>query len=126
MENCILNKIWNFEYNVMPFGLTYMPTIFQHLMNDVFCEFLDKFVICYLDDILIFFNNTEEHKEHVKLVIQKLQDVELYAKLDKCVFHQPQVEFLRYIISTEGLLIYPKLLIYYMLYNTYLNLLTCR
>jgi hypothetical protein len=69
----------HFEYNVMPFGLTNAPTIFQHLMNDIFQEFLDNFVVCYLD---------------VRMILQKLHDVGLYAKLEKCVFHQPQVEFL--------------------------------
>jgi hypothetical protein len=98
----------HFEYNVMPFGLTNAPAIFQHLMNDIFREFLDDFVVCYLDDILIFSKNLEEHERHVPLVLQKLQDVGLYAKLKKCVFHQPQVEFLGYIISNEGLMMDPK------------------
>jgi hypothetical protein len=77
-------------------------------MNDIFPEFLDDFVICYLDDILIFSKNLEEHKEYVRLVLQKLHEVGLFAKLEKCVFHQPQVEFLRYIISNEGLMMNPK------------------
>jgi len=94
----------HFEYNVMPFGLTNAPAIFQHLMNDVFREYLDKFVVCYLDDILIYSKNVEEHEGHVKLVLQKLRDAGLYAKLEKCVFHQPKVEFLGYIISDKGLL----------------------
>jgi hypothetical protein len=93
----------HFEYNVMPFGLTNAPAIFQYLMNDIFREFLNDFVVCYLDDILIFSKNLEEHKRHVRLVLQKLWDAGLYAKLEKCVFHQPQVEFLGYIISNEGL-----------------------
>lgn len=98
----------HFEYNVMPFGLTNAPAIFQHLMNDVFREYLDKFVICYLDDILIYSKNVEEHETHVKLVLQKLRDAGLYAKLEKCVFHQPKVEFLGYIISDKGLLMDQK------------------
>jgi len=93
----------HFEYNVMPFGLTNAPAIFQHLMNDVFREFLDDFVVCYLDDILVFSKNEEEHINHVRLVLEKLRTTGLYAKLEKCVFHQPQVEFLGYIISGEGL-----------------------
>lgn len=98
----------HFEYNVMPFGLTNAPAIFQHLMNDIFREYLDDFVVCYLDDILIFSKNEEDHKTHVRLVLQKLRDAGLYAKLEKCVFHQPQVEFLGYIISGEGLSMDPK------------------
>ncbi len=98
----------HFEYNVMPFGLTNAPAIFQHLMNDIFREFLDDFVVCYLDDILIYSKNPEEHQRHVRLVLQKLRDAGLYAKPEKCVFHKSQVEFLGYIISTEGLSMDPK------------------
>jgi hypothetical protein len=98
----------HFEYNVMPFGLTNAPAIFQHLMNDIFREYLDRFVVCYLDDILIYSKNIEEHEEHVKMVLQKLREKGLYAKLEKCAFHQPKVEFLGYVISSEGLLMDPK------------------
>jgi hypothetical protein len=98
----------HFEYNVMPFGLTNAPAIFQHLMNDVFREFLDDFVVCYLDDILVFSKNEEEHINHVRVLLEKLRTVGLYAELEKCIFHQPQVEFLGYIISGEGLSMDPK------------------
>ncbi len=101
-------KYGHFEYNVMPFGLTNTPAIFQHLMNDVFQEFLDDFVVCYFNDILVFSKNEEEHINHVRLVLEKLRTVGLYAKLEKCVFHQPQVKFLGYIISGEGLSMDPK------------------
>jgi hypothetical protein len=77
-------------------------------MNDVFREFLDDFVVCNLDDILVFSKNEEEHINHVRLVLEKLRTAGLYAKLEKCVFHQPQVEFLGYIISGEGLSMDPK------------------
>jgi hypothetical protein len=73
----------------MPFGLTNTPAIFQHLMNDIFQEFQDDFVICYLDDILIFSKNEKNHEKHVRMVLQKLHGAELYAKLEKCIFHQP-------------------------------------
>ncbi len=63
----------HFKYFVMPFGLTNTPTIFQHLMNDVFCEYLDDFVIYYIDDIFIFSKNMEDHERHVHLVLEKLQ-----------------------------------------------------
>ena len=98
----------HFEYNVMPFGLTNAPTIFQHLMNDVFHEFFDHFVVVYLGDILVFSKNEKDHENHVQLVLEKLRSAGLYAKLEKCVFHQPQVEFLDYIISGEGLSMDPK------------------
>ena len=98
----------HFKYNVMPFGLINAPAIFQHLMNNIVCKFLGNFFACYLDDILIFSKNLDKHKQHIRLLLQKLWDVGLYGKLEKCVFHQSQVEFLRYIISNEGLMMDPK------------------
>jgi hypothetical protein len=98
----------HFEYNVMPFGLTNALVIFQHLMNDIFREFLDDFVVCYLDDILILSKNEKDHEKHVQMVLQKLREVGFYANLDKCSFHQPQVELLGYIIFEEGLSIAQK------------------
>jgi hypothetical protein len=71
-------------------------------------NFLDDFVVCYFDDILIFSENEKNHKKHVRMVLQKLRDIGLYAKLEKCVLHQPQVEFLDYIISREDLSMDPK------------------
>ena len=93
----------HFEYLVMPFGLTNAPAIFQHLMNDIFQEFLDNFIICYLDDILIYSIDINQHEEHVRLVLDKLCNAGLYAKLEKCNFHQSQVEFLGYIVSCDGM-----------------------
>ena len=85
-------KYRHFEYNVMPFGLTNAPTIFQYLMNDIFLEFLDEVVSCYLDDILVSSKNEKDDKNHVQLVLEKLHIARFYAKLEKCVFHQPQIE----------------------------------
>jgi hypothetical protein len=101
-------KYGHFKYNIMPFDFVNALAIFQHLMNDIFREFLDDFVVCYLDDILIFSNNEKDQEKNVRMVLQKLCDNGLYAKLEKCVFHQPQVEFLGYIISGEGLSMDPK------------------
>ncbi len=61
----------HFEYVVMPFGFTNAHVIFQHMMNDVFCEYLDDFVVCYIDDILIFSKNVTNHERHVRLVLEK-------------------------------------------------------
>ena len=73
-----------------------MPAIFQHLMNDIFREFLDIIVVCYLDDILIYSKDIKQHEEHVRLVLDKLHSAGLYAKLEKYNFYQSQVEFLGY------------------------------
>ena len=87
----------------MPFGLTNARAIFQHLMNDIFREFLNNFVVCYLDDILIYSKDIKQHEEHVRLVLNKLHSVGLYAKLEKCNFHQSQVKFLGYIVLCNGI-----------------------
>ncbi len=92
-----------FEYRVMPFGLTNAPASFQHLMNFNFRDMLDNFVICYLDDLLIYSPDLTTHCEHVGKVLQRLRDVGLYAKADKCEFHTTSVEFLGYVISPSGI-----------------------
>ena len=80
-----------------------MPAIVQHLMNDIFQEFLNNFVVCYLDDILVYSNDIKQHEEHVRLVLDKLRSTGLYAKLKKCNFHQSQVEFLGYIVLCDNI-----------------------
>jgi hypothetical protein len=75
-----------YEYTVMSFGLTNAPACFMYLMNKVFMEYLDKFVVVFIDDILIFSKNEEEHDEHLRLILQKLRENQLYAKLNKCEF----------------------------------------
>jgi hypothetical protein len=87
----------------MPFSLINAPAIFQYLMNDIFRKSLDDFVVCYLANILFFLKNEKDHEKHVRMVLQKLHNAGLYAKLEKCIFHQPQVEFLGYTISGKGL-----------------------
>ena len=92
----------HYEYLVMPFGLSNAPAVFQRLMNDVFREYLDKFVIIYLDDILIYSETMEEHVDHVRKVMQLLRDNNLYCKLSKCEFHKSEVEFLGFVVSSKG------------------------
>ena len=87
----------------MPFGLTNAPIIFQHMMNDIFQEYLDHFVVIYLDDILIFSPNMAEHTHQVQLVLAKLWEHGLYAKSEKCEFDRTSIEFLGYIISPNGI-----------------------
>jgi hypothetical protein len=70
----------------MSFGLTNAPDYFMYLMTKVFMEYLDKFVVVFIDDILVYSKSEEEHKDHLRLVLQKLQDHRLYAKLSKCEF----------------------------------------
>jgi len=86
----------HFEYVVMPFALTNALVVFQHLMNNIFHEYLDDFMVCNIDDIFIFSKNMEDHECHVCLVLEKFWEVGFYAKLEKCEFHQPEMEFLSY------------------------------
>jgi hypothetical protein len=88
-----------YEYTVMSFGLTNAPAYFMYLMNKVFMEYLDKFMMVFINDILIFSKNEEEHDEHLCLVLQKLKENQLYAKLSKCKFWLKEVSFLGHILS---------------------------
>jgi hypothetical protein len=92
-----------YEYTVMSYGLTNAPAYFMYLMNKVFKEYLDKFVVVFIDDILIFSKNEEEHDEHLRLALQKLRENQLYAKLSKCEFWLKEVPFLGHIISEGGI-----------------------
>jgi Reverse transcriptase (RNA-dependent DNA polymerase) len=91
-----------FEYLVMPFGLTNAPATFQTYMNDTLREYLDRFCVVYLDDILIYSNSLEEHREHVREVLRKLKEANLYLKASKCEFTTQRTEFLGYVITPEG------------------------
>ncbi len=93
----------HFEYVEMSFGLTNACIIFQHLMNDVFCEYFDDFVVCYINDIFIFSKNMEDNEHHVHLLLEKFRKIELYSKLEKCEFHQFEVELSGYIIFGDGI-----------------------
>ena len=92
----------------MSFGLTNAPATFSRLMNSIFMEYLDKFVVVYLDDILIYSKNEEEHAEHLRLVLQKLREHRLYAKFSKCEFWLSEVTYLGHVISGKGIAINPE------------------
>ena len=79
----------------------------MNLMNKVFMEFLDKFVVVFIDDILVYSKNEEEHKEHLRLVLEKLRELQLYAKFSKCEFWLKEVGFLGHVISREGIAVDP-------------------
>ena len=93
----------HYEFTVMPFGLTNAPATFMRLMNDIFQPLLDSCVIVYLDDILIFSRTPEEHQQHLRQVLEILRKHKLYAKLSKCSFFQPAVDFLGHTISAKGI-----------------------
>ena len=88
-----------YEFLVMPFGLTNAPATFQTLMNSILRPYIDKFVLVYLDDILIYSNSLEEHLQHLRLVFETLRKHKLYARPVKCVFNQPTVEFCGHLVG---------------------------
>ena len=92
----------------MSFGLTNAPAYFVYLMNSVFMEELDKFVVVFIDDILIFSVNAEEHAEHLRVVLSRLQEHKLYAKFSKCEFWLKKVPFLGHVLSDEGISVDPS------------------
>ena len=93
----------HFEFLVLPFGLTNAPATFMHLMHQIFEPYLDKFVLVFLDDILIFSRSVEEHEQHVRQVLELLRQHKLYAKMSKCELFRPSVEFLGHIVDAKGL-----------------------
>jgi hypothetical protein len=93
-----------YEFLVMSFGLTNAPAYFMYLMNSVFMNELDKFVVVFIDDILIYSKSKAEHTKHLRIVLQRLRDHKLYAKFSKCEFWLDRVKFLGRTISKEGYL----------------------
>nr|GFA46147.1 putative reverse transcriptase domain-containing protein [Tanacetum cinerariifolium] len=93
----------HYKFQVMPFGLTNAPTVFMDLMNRVCKSYLDKFVIVFIDDILVYSKDEKEHKEHLKAILELLKKEELYAKFSKCEFWIPKVQFLGHVIDSQGI-----------------------
>jgi hypothetical protein len=93
---------------VISFGLTNAPTYFMYLMNKVLMEYLHKFVMVFIDDILVYSRSGEDHEAHLRLVLQKLRDHKLYTKLSKCEFWLKQIAFLGHVISKGGISIDPS------------------
>ncbi|WVZ97796.1 hypothetical protein U9M48_043308 [Paspalum notatum var. saurae] len=97
-----------YEYLVMSFGLTNAPAFFMYMMNSVFMNELDKFVVVFIDDILIYSKNEEEHEEHLRIVLTRLREHKLYAKFSKCAFWLKEVSFLGHILSEKGVAVDPN------------------
>jgi len=98
----------HYEYVVMPFGVTNAPAVFMNYMNRIFRRWLDKFVIVFIDDILIYSRTREEHADHLRVVLDVLREHQLYGKLSKCEFWLEEVQFLGHVISAEGIAVDPS------------------
>jgi hypothetical protein len=110
----------------MSFGLTNTPAYFMYMMNKVFMKYLDKFVVLFIDNILIFTKNEKEHDKHLRMVLQKLRENQLYAKLNKCEFSLKEVSFLGHIISKGGISVDPSKVKDVLRWNTPQNVLDIR
>jgi hypothetical protein len=97
-----------FEYLVMSFGLTNAPSHFTYLMNSTFMPKLDKFVVVFIDDILIYSKNEEEHARHLRIVLTRLREHQLYAKFSKCTFLLEEIHFLGHVLSAKGIVVDPS------------------
>jgi hypothetical protein len=107
LKTTFSTKYGLYEFLVMPFGLTNGPAYFMYLMNSIFMPELDKFVVVFIDDILVYSKNKEEHDGHLHVVLQRLREHHLYAKLSKCDFWLKEIKFLGHTISQAGITVDP-------------------
>jgi hypothetical protein len=107
-KTTFVTRYRQYEFTVMPFGLTNAPTFFMNLMNKVFMEELDKFVVVFIDDILIYSKSRKDHEHHLQIVLGRLRAHQLYAKLSKCEFWLEKIAFLGHILTVEGIEVDPS------------------
>jgi hypothetical protein len=107
-KTTFITKSGLYEFTVMSFGLTNALAFFLNLMNSVFMDYLDRFVVVLIDDILIYSQSEDEHVDHLRMVLQILREHQLYGKLSKCKFWIGEVLFLGHIINKDGLVMDPK------------------
>nr|GFB89103.1 putative reverse transcriptase domain-containing protein [Tanacetum cinerariifolium]GFC04219.1 putative reverse transcriptase domain-containing protein [Tanacetum cinerariifolium] len=106
-KTALRTRYGHYEFQVMPFGLTNAPTVFMDLMNRVCKPYLDKFVIVFIDDTLIYSKDEKEHEEHLKAILELLKKEELCAKVSKYEFWIPKVQFLGHVIDSQGIHVDP-------------------
>ena len=106
-KTAFITRYGLYEYTVMSFGLTNAPATFMRLMNSVFHEYHDKFIIVYIDDILVYSKTEDEHAEHLRLILTKLREHRLYAKFSNCEFWLKELVFLGHVVSAQGVSVVP-------------------
>jgi hypothetical protein len=106
-KTAFVTRYGQYEFTVMSFELTNAPAYFRNLMNNVFIEELDKFVIVFIDDILVYSKNVEEHEKHLRVVLGKLRAHKLYTKFSKCEFWLEKISFVGHILTAEGVAVDP-------------------
>ncbi|WVZ59152.1 hypothetical protein U9M48_009344 [Paspalum notatum var. saurae] len=107
-KTAFVTRYGQYEFTVMPFGLTNAPAYFMNLMNKVFMDGLDKYVVVFIDDILIYSKDAVEHEQHLRVVLEKLRSHQLYAKYGKCEFWLEKVAFLGHIVTAKGVAVDPE------------------
>ena len=107
LKTAFITQYGHYEFLVMPFGLTNASTTFMDLMNRVFRPDVDKFVVVFIDDILVYYKDAQEHEQHLRIVLETLREKRLYAKLNKCDFWLKEVSFIGHIVSVEGIRVDP-------------------
>ncbi|GKE77966.1 putative nucleotidyltransferase, ribonuclease H, partial [Tanacetum coccineum] len=108
LKTAFRTRYGHFEFTVMPFVLTNAPAVFMDLMNQVCKPYLDKFVIVFIDDILVYSKSKDEHEVHLRLVLEFLKKEELYAKFSKCEFWLQKVQFLGHVVNQNGIHVDPS------------------
>ena len=107
LNTAFRTRYGHYEFLVMPFGLTNVPAAFMDLINRVFRPYVDQFVVVFIDDILVYSKDAQEHEQHLRIVLEMLREKKLYAKLSKCDFWLKKVSFLGHIVSAEGIRVDP-------------------
>ena len=98
----------HYEFVMMPFGLTKTPVVFMYLMNNILSNYMNKFVVVFINDILIYSKNEQEHEGHLRIILHVLREQQLYAKFGKCDFFKDKIQYLGHVVSKDGISIDPK------------------
>ena len=107
-KTAFVTRYGQYEFMVVSFGSTNVPTYFMNIMNKVFMDELEKFVVVFIDDILIYSETAKEHEKHLRVVLEKLRQNQLYAKFEKCEFWLEKVSFLCHVLTADGVAIDPS------------------